>query len=109
MALTLEPSSLAVPESVLADLRERLGRVRLPNAVDGIGWEQGTELEFLADVLAYWRTSYDWRQAEARLNRYEQAVATVDGQPIHVIHARSDRPDAMPLLLTHGWPGSVTE
>jgi microsomal epoxide hydrolase len=109
MPLGFEPSTISVPDAVLTDLRERLDRVRLPGAVEGVGWDQGTEPGFLSELLAYWRSSYDWRQAEARLNRYEQVVTVVDGQPIHLLHVRSADPDALPVLMTHGWPGSVME
>lgn len=105
----MRPYTVAVPDEVLDDLRARLHRTRLPNAIDGIGWEQGTELGYLQELLAYWRDSYDWRSTEARLNAYEQLLFDVDGQPIHVLHARSSNPNALPLVITHGWPGSILE
>ena len=76
--------TVAVPDEVLDDLRARLQRTRLPNAIDGIGWEQGTELGYLEELLAYWREDYDWRATEARLNAHEQLLFDVDGQQIHV-------------------------
>jgi len=109
MALELTPFRAEVDESLLADLRDRLSRTRLPNQIEGVGWEQGTELGFLEGLLAYWRDSYDWRACEARLNAFEQVVTEVDGQRLHAIVARSPEPDATPLLLVHGWPGSVVE
>ena len=105
----MEPFAVSVPEAVLADLRERLDRSRLPNQIAGIGWEQGTELGYLGELLDHWRHRYDWRATEARLNAFPQAVTEVDGQRIHLVHARSPNPDALPLVLTHGWPGSVME
>ena len=109
MALEIRPFGVDVPDDALEDLRDRISRTRLPNQVDGIGWEQGTELGYLEELLAYWRDGFDWRATEARLNAFEHGVTEVDGQPIHFVHARSQEPDALPLLLTHGWPGSVIE
>lgn len=105
----MEPFTIAVPDAVLDDLAERLARTRLPNAVDGIGWEQGTDLDLLTELVAHWRDGYDWRAWEARLNRWGHVVTEVEGQRIHALHARSPHPDALPLLLVHGWPGSVVE
>ncbi|MEU9674620.1 epoxide hydrolase family protein [Streptomyces parvus] len=100
----------------LADLRARLAAARLPEAETVRGappgprrWDQGVPLADLADVVEYWRTGYDWRAFEERLNRMGQFRTTVDGLGIHFLHRRSARPDAVPLLLTHGWPGSVVE
>jgi pimeloyl-ACP methyl ester carboxylesterase len=107
--LDLAPFRVEVPEADLADLRERLARTRLPNQVDGVAWEQGTELSYLEALLAYWRDEFDWRVQEARLNEHEHVTTEVDGQRIHALHARSPHPDALPLLLVHGWPGSVVE
>lgn len=101
--------SIAVPDAVLADLHARLDRTRLPNAVVGAGWDQGAELDAVTGLLEYWRSGYDWRATERRLNRYEHVRVTVGGQPIHALVARTQRPDAMPLLLCHGWPGSIAE
>jgi microsomal epoxide hydrolase len=105
----VEPLLIQVPEEVLDDLRARLDRTRLPNQIDGIGWEQGTDREYLTGLLDHWRTRYDWRATEARLHAHEQLVTEVDGQRIHVLHARSSNPGALPLLITHGWPGSILE
>jgi microsomal epoxide hydrolase len=105
----VEPFLIAVPDEVLDDLRARLGRTRLPNQIDGIGWEQGTDRDYLTGLLDHWRDGYDWRLTEARLNAHQQLVTEVDGQRIHVLHARSPNPGALPLLITHGWPGSVLE
>jgi epoxide hydrolase len=107
--LELSTTAIDVPEEVLEDLRARLDRTRLPNAVGGIGWDQGTDLDFLAGVLERWRTGYDWRATERRLNAYEHVLGSVDGQQVHALVARSASPAAVPLLLCHGWPGSVME
>jgi pimeloyl-ACP methyl ester carboxylesterase len=109
MPLAVEPFRVAVADEALADLRGRLARARLPNQVSGIGWDQGTELGFLTELVSYWRDGYDWSRLEAELNRYDHVRASIDGQPIHAVHARSSSPDALPLLLVHGWPGSVVE
>jgi pimeloyl-ACP methyl ester carboxylesterase len=107
--MDVAPFRIDVADAVLDDLRDRLARTRLPNQIDGIDWDQGTELGYLTELLAYWRDSYDWRAEEARLNAFEHVVTESDGQRIHAIHARSPEPDALPVLLVHGWPGSVAE
>jgi pimeloyl-ACP methyl ester carboxylesterase len=107
--LDLTPFRVEIPDAALDDLRGRLARARLPNQIEGIGWDQGTELGFLEQLLTYWRDGYDWRAQEARLNALDHVLAEADGQRIHAIHARSPEPDALPLLLVHGWPGSVAE
>lgn len=100
------------PDADLDDLRARLAAARLPEAETVQGarrWEQGVPLADLVDVVHYWRTGYDWRSFEARLNRIGQFRTTIDGLGIHFLHRRSPRADATPLLVTHGWPGSVAE
>jgi microsomal epoxide hydrolase len=98
-----------VDQSVLDDLRDRLARTRLPGAIEGIGWDQGTDRAFLAELLDHWRDRYDWRACEARFAAFDEHVIEVDGQRIHGVVARSPHPGALPLLLVHGWPGSVAE
>jgi pimeloyl-ACP methyl ester carboxylesterase len=105
----VEPFLIDVPDAVLDDLRARLQRTRLPNQIEGIGWEQGTERDYLVGLLDHWRDGYDWRRTEARLNEHQQLVTEVDGQRVHLLHLRSPNPDALPLLISHGWPGSVLE
>ena len=105
----IEPFRVDVPDDVLDDLRARLARTRLPNQVDGAAWDQGTELGYLQELLAYWRDEFDWRAQEARLNAFDQFVTEIEGQRIHFVHHRSPEPDAVPLLISHGWPGSVVE
>ncbi len=104
------------PEADLDELRTRLAAARLPEAetvqrsAPGPGrWDQGVPLADLADVVDYWRTGYDWRAFETRLNRIGQFRTAIDGLRIHFLHRRSPRADATPLLLTHGWPGSIAE
>jgi microsomal epoxide hydrolase len=85
----LEPFVVRVPQDLLADLAERLRRTRFPNEIAGIGWRQGTPLDYLREIVHYWLDAYDWRVHEARLNRYEQFITTVEGQRIHFLHVRS--------------------
>jgi pimeloyl-ACP methyl ester carboxylesterase len=105
----MEPFTIAVPDAVLDDLRARLDRTRLPNQLPDIGWEQGTERDYFVELLTYWREGYDWRKVESRLNSYPQHLTYVDGTRLHLLHARSANPEAVPLLVTHGWPGSILE
>jgi epoxide hydrolase len=105
----VERFEIRVDDSVLGELRERLSRTRFPDQIEGTGWEYGIPTGYLAELVRYWMEDYDWRAEEARLNRFDHFRTTVDGQSIHFLHARSGRTDAFPLLLTHGWPGSVVE
>jgi pimeloyl-ACP methyl ester carboxylesterase len=105
----IRPFRVEVPEADLEDLRYRLSRTRWPDELPDVGWSYGVPLGYLRDLAEYWRTSYDWRACEARLNAYPQFTTTIDGANIHFYHLRSPQPDAMPLLLMHGWPGSVVE
>jgi microsomal epoxide hydrolase len=105
----IEPFLVAVPEPVLADLKERLARTRWPDQLPGTGWEYGTDLDYLRRLCEYWADGFDWRATESRLNSWPNATTVIDGEPIHFIHARSDQSGALPLLVLHGWPGSVTE
>ncbi|RZQ64356.1 epoxide hydrolase family protein [Amycolatopsis suaedae] len=100
---------LAIPEEQLADLRERLRRTRWPEAATVPDWSQGVPLDYVRELCRYWAEEYDWRATEARLNALPQFRTTIDGLGIHFLHVRSSRPDALPLVLTHGWPGSVVE
>jgi epoxide hydrolase len=94
---------------VLADLRARLDRARFPDEAPDSGWRYGSDLAYVRDLVAYWRERYDWRAAEAALNRLPQFHARVGGLGVHFIHVRGDGPKPFPLVLTHGWPGSVAE
>ncbi len=105
----LEPFRIAVPDAVLADLRERLARTRFPDEISGSGWTYGTNLAYLRELVAYWRERFDWRAAEARLNALPQFRARAGGLGIHFIHVRGTGPAPLPLVVTHGWPGSVAE
>jgi pimeloyl-ACP methyl ester carboxylesterase len=109
MSTEIRPFRIDVPQSDLDDLRERLSRTRFPDELPGVGWDLGVPLGYLAELTEYWATTYDWRVHEARINAFPQFTTTIDGQNIHFLHVRSPEPDAMPLLLTHGWPGSIVE
>ncbi len=103
------PFNASIPQASLEDLRQRLANVRWPSQLAGTSWEAGVPVEYLKRVAEYWRDRYDWRQQEQRLNDLPQFTTKIDGQTIHFIHARSSEPKAMPLIITHGWPGSVIE
>jgi microsomal epoxide hydrolase len=105
----IEPFTIRVDDAVLDDLRGRLATPRLPDQIDGTGWEYGTPAAYIGDLVEYWRDTYDWRAQEARLNELPHYRTDIDGQSIHFVHARSRHDDALPLLLTHGWPGSIVE
>src|SRR5438445_13766479 len=107
MSEAIEPFEIRVDDSVLEDLQRRLAQTRLPDQIEGTGWEYGIPIDYLGELVAYWRDEFDWRAQEARLNGLDHFRTTIDGQSIHFIHARSPREDALPLLMTHGWPGSV--
>lgn len=101
--------NVAVPQAQLDSLKERLTNTRLPDRETVQDWSQGIPLSVVAKFLEYWRLNYDWRQCEARLNSYPQFITCIDGLDIHFLHIRSPEPNARPLILTHGWPGSVIE
>jgi pimeloyl-ACP methyl ester carboxylesterase len=107
--MTPLPFALNVSDAVLTDLRARLERVRWPDEAPGAGWQHGTSLAYMKELVAYWRDRYDWRAHEARLNRLKQFTAPVGGIDIHFIHEPGVGPAPMPLLLSHGWPGSIVE
>jgi hypothetical protein len=105
----IRPFTLDIPQAQLDDLNLRLDLTRWPERECVDDWSQGTPLGELQELLGYWRNGYDWRRCEARLNGLGQFVTTIDGLDIHFIHVRSRHPGAMPLIMTHGWPGSVIE
>jgi epoxide hydrolase len=105
----LVPFRIEVPDEALHDLNERLARARWPDEAPGAGWSRGVPRGYLRDLAEYWRTEYDWRAHEAELNRHPQFTTTIDGQVVHFLHVRSPEPTATPLMLIHGWPGSVVE
>lgn len=106
---SIEPFRIDVADSVLEDLKSRLANTRWPDAEVVDDWSQGIPLSYMQEVCAYWRDEYDWRAREALLNRFDQFIANIDGVDIHFVHMRSPHPNAMPLVITHGWPGSIVE
>jgi pimeloyl-ACP methyl ester carboxylesterase len=105
----IRPFSINVPEEALADLRRRLAQTRLPDGETVADYSQGVPLKTVEQLLHHWRTNYDWRKVEARLNAVPNFIAEIDGVDIHFIHVRSKHDNALPLIVTHGWPGSVIE
>jgi epoxide hydrolase len=105
----IRPFRIDIGQADLDDLRDRLGRTRWPDQLPGVGWDYGIALEDVRELAGYWRTGYDWRGAERRLNEFPQFTTEIDGQNVHFMHVRSAEPDALPLIMTHGWPGSVVE
>jgi pimeloyl-ACP methyl ester carboxylesterase len=104
--MRIEPYSIAVSDAVLDDLRERITRTRWPDPAPGEPWSQGTDLDYLRDLLAYWADRFDWRRQEQRLNTYQHSMADVDGVSVHFVHHRGG---GRPLVLTHGWPSTFVE
>ncbi|TKK74684.1 epoxide hydrolase [Kribbella jiaozuonensis] len=105
----IKPFTIDIPQSTLDDLAAKLASARLPAPLPGDDWDTGVPVSWLSTLVDYWRTSYDWRAAEKELNSYPQFTTEIEGQRIHFLHVRSAEPDALPLLLTHGWPGSIVE
>ena len=105
----VERFRIEVPRAVLADLEERLARTRWPDQLPGTGWTYGADTAYLRELASYWQNGYDWRAQEARLNGFEHYRAEIDGLRIHFVHAKSRDPNAIPLLLLHGWPSSFVQ
>jgi pimeloyl-ACP methyl ester carboxylesterase len=106
---SIRPFTVNVPQAALDDLRRRIAATRWPDKETVADRSQGTQLAKLQELVRYWGTDYDWRKGEAKLNGLPQFVTTIDGLDIHFIHVRSRHPNALPIIVTHGWPGSVTE
>ena len=105
----VHPFRIDVPQAQLDDLRERLAATRWPDELPGVDWSYGVPVSYARGLAEHWRTEFDWRAAEAQLNAFPQFTTRIDGQNIHFLHVRSPEPEAMPLIITHGWPGSVAE
>ena len=105
----IKPFSIHVADSDLQDLDQRLALARFPEKETPDDWSQGVPLEYIREVVDYWLDDYDWRRAESRINAFDQFTAEIDGLDIHFLHVRSEEPNALPLVLTHGWPGSIVE
>src|ERR1700733_7468850 len=106
---TIRPFKAHVPDQVLVDLRCRLAETKWPDQLPGTTWEYGADIKKVRELAEYWQNGYDWRAQETKINRFDQFTTEIDGQQIYFIHQRSLRPDAIPLLLIHGWPGSILE
>jgi microsomal epoxide hydrolase len=104
-----QPFLIAVPDDALLDLKERLARTRWPNEPRGPAWSYGTSLAYMREVADYWSSRYDWRRAEVELNSHTHYKANIDGKQVHFLVEIGSGPAPMPLLLTHGWPGSIVE
>lgn len=106
----MRPFEIDIPQSQLDDLKQRLAATRWPpDEMPGVGWSRGVPLGYLKELTEYWRTRYDWRAAEAQLNQYPQFLTEIDGTQVHFLHVRSPEMNAMPMILTHGWPSSAVE
>lgn len=105
----IKPFSIDIGQNKLDDLSERLTRTRWPDELPNVDWDYGVPLDYLKELAEYWRTEYEWREHEAALNEFPQFTTTIDGQTIHFLHVHSDEPDALPLILSHGWPNTFTE
>src|SRR5215207_6464447 len=103
MSEEIRPYRVDVTEEVLDDLHQRLSRTRWPDQIPGREWDYGTDRATLQDLCEYWRDGFDWRAAEARLNQWPQYETDIDGIHLHFVHARSPEPNALPLVITHGW------
>jgi pimeloyl-ACP methyl ester carboxylesterase len=106
---SIRPFTIRIPDSALTDLKTRLAATRFPEPLQGDGWTHGTDIGYLRQLVAYWRNGFDWRAQERRLNQLEQFTTTIDGLTVHFVHRRSTHANALPLLITHGWPGSFVE
>jgi pimeloyl-ACP methyl ester carboxylesterase len=109
MSDEVAPFRIEIPQDALGDLRERLARTRWPEAETVTDWSQGVPLSYLRELCRYWADGYDWRATEKRLNSLPQFRTEIDGLGIHFVHVRSPHPEAFPLVITHGWPGSILE
>ncbi|MYA37366.1 MAG: epoxide hydrolase [Gammaproteobacteria bacterium] len=107
--MSIVPFQVGVPQAELDDLRNRLANTRLPDQIPGTSWEYGTERGYLEELLTYWMNEFDWRAQEARINAFDQFTTEIDDVNMHFIHQRSANPDAIPLMIVHGWPGSISE
>ncbi len=105
----IRPYRIDIPQAEIDDLRDRLARTRWAAELPGTGWERGTPTGYLRELASYWASEYDWRASEKELNAYPQFITSIDGADVHFLHVRSAEPGATPLLLLHGWPGSVVE
>ncbi len=107
--IMIRPFRIDIPDADLDDLKDRLARTRWPSELPGVGWSRGVPMQYLKGLADYWRTGYDWRKQEARLNQFPQFTTEIDGQTVHFLHVRSPESGALPVIMTHGWPSSIAE
>jgi pimeloyl-ACP methyl ester carboxylesterase len=107
--MNIQPFTINMAQSALDDLQDRLARTRWPDELPGVDWRYGVPVSYVRRLVDYWRNGYDWRKWEAKINAYPQFTTEIDGQNIHFLHVLSPEPNALPVILTHGWPGSVVE
>src|SRR5437016_2616324 len=104
--MSVQSFKIAVPESTLDDLQQRLAKTRWPDEIEAAGWDYGTNLPYLKELSNYWQNGFDWRKQETLLNRFAHFRTNLDGLNIHFIHARGKGSNPLPIVLTHGWPDS---
>jgi hypothetical protein len=107
--VSIHPFRIEIAQAELDDLHARLDRARWPDELPGVGWAYGVPRAYLEELARYWRYEYDWRAAESQLNQWPQFTATIDGANVHFAHVRSPELNATPVIMTHGWPGSIAE
>ena len=107
--MDVQPFKIKIPETALEDLQQRLGRTRWPGEIPGAGWDYGANLAFVREMVEYWRTGFNWGAQEDAMNAFDHFRAKVDGLSIHFIHQKGKGPDPLPLIITHGWPGTFLE
>lgn len=107
--MKIEPYQLRIEQESIDDLKRRLGATRWPDEIADSGWAYGSNLRYIKELADYWVNRFDWRAAEAKINSFHNFIADVDGTKIHFIHERGKGPDPIPIIITHGWPGSVAE
>ena len=107
--MDVKPFTIAVEDRVLEDLRQRLADTRWPDEIPNSGWEYGSNLAYIKELVEYWRTDFDWRAQEAKLNEFNHFKSEVDGLDIHFVHEKGKGPNPIPLIITHGWPSCFFE
>ena len=107
--MAVQPYKIEIPDSVLDDLKSRLERTRWPDELPGTGWDYGSNLDYVKELVEYWRTKFDWHAQEKLINSFSHFKSEVDGLNIHFIHEKGKGPNPMPLVITHGWPGTFFE
>lgn len=109
MSNAIKPFTINIPQQDIEDLHSRLRQTRWPDQIPGTEWRYGAKTDYIEQLCQYWANDYDWRKHEAELNRYPQFTTQIDDHDIHFIHARSKHPNARPILISHGWPGTIVE